>query len=104
MRVFILPQHRFRRAQNVKTPLLTGRTIPSLTSWFTSHPPGNTEVTLCHTEVRLIPGNKYKASRGDGRAPQWVAVMPDDGAPVIGKSASPTVSNDRTTPCHGTFR
>src|SRR5882757_7660956 len=86
VRMLILPHYRSRRVQNVKTPLLTGRTIPSLAPWFTSPPHGDTEVTLCHPRDRLIPGNTYKASPEDGRGPQWVAVMPDGGTATIGRA------------------
>jgi hypothetical protein len=72
----IVPQCRFRRAQNVKTPLLTGRTIPSLPSWFTARRLGNSKVTLCRPPANLIPGNKYKPPVRRDRGPQWVAVMP----------------------------
>src|SRR5947209_9521875 len=84
--MFILPHYQSWRAQNVKTPLLTGRTIPSLVPSFTSLPHGDTEVTVRHPRDRLIPGNPYIAPRKDGRGPQWVAVMPDDGAVVIGRT------------------
>src|SRR5689334_15670807 len=83
----IVPQHRPRRAQNVKTPLLTGRTVPSLVPWVTSLPHGDAEITLRYHKGRLIPGNTYKAPREDGRAPQWVATTPDGGAFAIRRAS-----------------
>src|SRR5690242_2558750 len=82
----IVPQHRPRRAQNVKTPLLTGRTIPSLTPWVTSLPHGDAEFTLRYHKGRLIPGNPYKAPQEDGHAPQWVATTPDGGSFARGRA------------------
>ena len=53
-----------RRAQNVKIPLLTGRTVPFLLAWFATRPYSTYKLTACHTGDGLIPDNKYKAPPG----------------------------------------